>query len=597
MAEFTANGSNGRHKFIFSYQERANSVSSSNNTSVVEWSLKLAPISTGYDWIGYNSLTYSINVNGDIRQGYLPSSYDGSSTVTIREGATTVTHNDDGSKKISVAISVSASGAYYLPGTASGSGTLTLTKIARKSAPTTSVASANAGTTVTINTNRASSSFTHTISYKLGSQSGTLATKTTNASISWSIPLAILHGMPSSSTGTCTITCETFNGSTSLGSNTCNLSITVPSSAYPTASIDSITEGNSYVSAKGASITIQSLSKKSIKTTFSAQYGATIRSATLNNNGNTVSVGTTGGTTSSMSGLTSGTYTLTVIDSRGCSTQKTVTQTFYSYNLPAITTFTVIRTTQTGNTSTMNLRGTYSEPTTSGGSTLANAITAIVKRTDQSGIQYTPTYSGTKWSTSDTYTDISHSAGYAYTASVSDSYGNTATASFNLSASTPIFFLGKTLARVGGTLYTNALDVVNNSLTLNGKSFLNRTYPVGSIYMSTSSTNPSSLFGGTWQALSGRFLVGVDGSTYTAGATGGYATYKLEEDQLPSHNHGIRVQWHDDAQTKGALSVTSTSSSHLAIDQGGNTGNGKGKNLAIDNQPPYLAVYMWKRTA
>lgn len=589
MAEFTANGSNGRHKFIFAYQERANSVSVSNNTSVVEWSLKLAPISTGYNWSGYTNLAYSINVNGDIRQGYLPSSYDGSSTVTIREGATTVTHNTDGSKSISVAISVSASGAYYLPGTASGSGTLTLTKIARKSTPTTSVASANAGTTVTINTNRASSSFTHTISYKLGSQSGTLATKTTNASISWSIPLAILNGMTTSSTGTCTITCETFNGSTSLGSNTCNLTVTVPSSAYPTASIDSITEGNSYVSAKGASITIQSLSKKSIKTTFSAQYGATIKSATLNNNGNTVNIGTTSGTTSSMSGLTSGTFTLTVVDSRGCSTQKAVTQTYYSYNPPAITTFTVTRTTQTGNTSTMNLSGTYSKPTTSSGSTFNNAITAIVKRTDQAQKTYTPTYSGTNWSTSATYSDTSYSAGYAYEASISDSFGNTATATFNLSASTPIFFLGKTLARVAGTLYAKALSV-------NGKTLLDSTYPIGSVYMSTSSTSPSTLFGGTWEALTGRFLVGVDGSTYKAGETGGEATHKLTVSELPTHTHGVRIQWHNEAQTTGGMGYSWSSSSNLALDQKGTTGT-TGSTTAHENRPPYLAVYMWKRTA
>ena len=61
-------------------------------------------------------------------------------------------------------------------------------------------------------------------------------------------------------------------------------------------------------------------------------------------------------------------------------------------------------------------------------------------------------------------------------------------------------------------------------------------YPVGSIYISTSSTSPASLFGGTWEQLKDRFLLGA-GDSYAAGSTGGEATHKLTVSEMPTHQH------------------------------------------------------------
>ena len=63
-------------------------------------------------------------------------------------------------------------------------------------------------------------------------------------------------------------------------------------------------------------------------------------------------------------------------------------------------------------------------------------------------------------------------------------------------------------------------------------------YPVGSIYHSTSSTSPASSIGGTWSAISGRFLLGAN-STYTAGSQDGAASVTLSVNQIPAHSH----QW------------------------------------------------------
>ena len=65
---------------------------------------------------------------------------------------------------------------------------------------------------------------------------------------------------------------------------------------------------------------------------------------------------------------------------------------------------------------------------------------------------------------------------------------------------------------------------------------LDKVYPVGSIYMSVNSTNPKTLFGGTWVQIKDRFLLAA-GTTYKAGATGGEAAHTLTASEMPSHNH------------------------------------------------------------
>lgn len=143
----------------------------------------------------------------------------------------------------------------------------------------------------------------------------------------------------------------------------------------------------------------------------------------------------------------------------------------------------------------------------------------------------------------------------------------------------------------GGT-YTQA-DIVN------------MIYPVGSIYMSVNSTSPQTLFGGTWVQLQNRFLLGA-GSSYAAGATGGEATHKLSVNEMPSHSHP--------PYDGGSFLCINTNNDPAGLrNMGfvGQTGTGWwqpanknitgtlsiGGNGAHNNMPPYLVVYMWKRTA
>ena len=171
---------------------------------------------------------------------------------------------------------------------------------------------------------------------------------------------------------------------------------------------------------------------------------------------------------------------------------------------------------------------------------------------------------------------------------------------------------------------------------------LKKVYPVGSIYMSTVSTNPATLFGfGTWEAMpAGRVLLAQGksswGTTYNAGSTGGEATHQLTVGEMPSHNHAVSIQSSGE-HNHIANSNTSGTHSHvlptanalgsgsgyvIGTSNGGTlntSGNGEhshvitinnngshthnttvketGSGQAHSNMPPYLAIYIWKRVS
>lgn len=123
---------------------------------------------------------------------------------------------------------------------------------------------------------------------------------------------------------------------------------------------------------------------------------------------------------------------------------------------------------------------------------------------------------------------------------------------------------------------------------------LDKAYPVGSIYMSVNSTNPKTLFGGTWVQINDRFLLAA-GTTYKAGTTGGEATHKLTENEIPEHRHSI---WYPNAngEQSAAIGYPEAGSKNTWYAEASKT-SGTGGGGAHNNMPPYLSVYVWKRTA
>lgn len=124
---------------------------------------------------------------------------------------------------------------------------------------------------------------------------------------------------------------------------------------------------------------------------------------------------------------------------------------------------------------------------------------------------------------------------------------------------------------------------------------LDKVYPVGSIYMSVNSTNPKTLFGGTWVQIKDRFLLAA-GTTYKAGTTGGEATHTLTTSEMPSHNHAVYYPnaGAADHSAPGNYPDGPSDSTYYAVGSYTSSAGGGG---AHNNMPPYLAVYIWKRTA
>ena len=140
-----------------------------------------------------------------------------------------------------------------------------------------------------------------------------------------------------------------------------------------------------------------------------------------------------------------------------------------------------------------------------------------------------------------------------------------------------------------GWIYSRALSSL----------ILEAVYPVGSIYISVNSTSPATLFGGTWEAIQGKFLLGADGGAYKAGNTGGEATHTLTVDEIPKHTHsmysgnsGAPDTWEPDGGSYLVDSVTQDKHTWWASLGMNYAGGGAEHN----NMPPYLAVYIWKRT-
>lgn len=134
------------------------------------------------------------------------------------------------------------------------------------------------------------------------------------------------------------------------------------------------------------------------------------------------------------------------------------------------------------------------------------------------------------------------------------------------------------------------------TISATSQSVLNYVYPIGSIYMSVNATSPASLFGGIWTRIKDRFLLAA-GDSYSAGNTGGEATHALTVNEMPSHTHksgtnNMQYAYGGNPTTDGPASGSGYRTDLTSIYT-----NSSGGGQAHNNMPPYLVVYVWKRTS
>lgn len=262
-----------------------------------------------------------------------------------------VGHNADGTKSAGISLSSNMSNISYGTlnfGNASGSWFHGLTTIPRSSSV--SVSSGVIGSAVTININRQSSSFKHTVRYAWGNKQGTIASNV-DTSTTWTIPLDFANDIPNATSGTGTIFVDTYSGSTKTGTQQVAFTANVPTSMKPTFSGVTLTDTNGVArSLLSGNNFLQIISN--IQVTFNGHagtYGSTItgyKAEIVNRN---LVTNSNGGTLGIMNFSGSATIRASVVDSRGrWSDTSDVTINVIEYFAPILS-FTAQRTRQTPN--------------------------------------------------------------------------------------------------------------------------------------------------------------------------------------------------------------------------------------------------------
>ena len=312
-----------------------NSQSIANNTSNVTVSVRVYRTNTGYTT--YGSGTVYCTINGtQYTEAITSSDKITSSGIVLFTKTLNIAHNADGTKTLATSARIT----HDQFSSSSQSYSQDLTTIPRATTPTLSASSVDMGASITINMPRASSSFDHTLTYSFGSASGTIGSDLATSK-AWTVPLSLASQIPNGTSGTCTITCKTYNGSTLIGTKTVSFTAKVPATVVPTISSVAVADTNTAYAAQFGSL-VQGKSKAKFTITASGAYGSTIKAYKTVIEGKTYTGATP--TTSVLTGSGNVDASITVTDSRGRTAS--YTKTFYRipYTAPSITVFEAVRT-------------------------------------------------------------------------------------------------------------------------------------------------------------------------------------------------------------------------------------------------------------
>lgn len=534
---------------------------------------------------------------------------------TLASGTLEVSHNADGSKTLTVS---AFSGQVwkdsgYLTATAAAQ-SFQLTAIPRATEPV--MGAATMGEAVRISLPRASSAFTHTLSYVFGAASGTIV-ENAGTEVQWTVPESLAAQIPDSPSGTGTLTCKTYNGGTLVGTKIVTFTATVPQSMKPalTNGWATVTYDNSGTKASGIAAWVQGYSKaKAVfdSTKIACKQGAGIAKYAVTYLGKTVEESPYRTETIS---TTSATVRCTVTDSRGLTAWEDVTVMPESYAPPMLVGAALYRADGEGAAADS---GTHiAGLATAKFSSIGGRNTATIKGYWKSvGGSYGEGVTLPSGAVGLVTGDVEIATDRSYTAKivVTDSLGNSAEFEENIPTEQVAFHLkegGKGAAFGKAAEQDELLDVawdahfredvqVDGALQVGGKSLLDMVYPVGSIYLSVSGTDPQTLFGGTWVRLEDVFLLAA-GAKHAAGSTGGEESHILTEDEIAPHKHAMAYGPESSASGTGfSYGIAAGCATNAAGGRGyaSNLGTfSAGGGQPHNNMPPYLAVYTWKRTA
>lgn len=321
--------SNDKIKYTISITQNSQNIT--NNTSNVTVKVRFYRTNTGYTT--YGTGTVYCKINGTQYSASVTSSQKiTNSGIVLFTKTLDVTHNNDGSKTLTCSAWID----HQQVTSSEQSYSQTLTTIPRKS--TLTVSNGTLGVKQTLSITRNLSSFTHTVSYTCGSASGTIASKTTGTSLSFTPPISLASQNTSGTTVSIKYTITTYDGAKSLGSNSYTKTCSIPASVKPSCSLSVSDDTENYNIYNGY---IQGISKFNVTVSVTMSYDSPILSYSTSANGKTYTVSsfTTGIVTSSGSNS----IKATVTDKRGRKGSSTLNVQVLPYSAPTITNMSAVR--------------------------------------------------------------------------------------------------------------------------------------------------------------------------------------------------------------------------------------------------------------
>ena len=247
-----------------------NSQDTNANTSNVTAWVDAITTQGSYNLTGgaHGTVTFGGNASGSYN---FNATFNKLSTTRIYTRQFTVNHNADGTGSVSFNVSFDTQ---VSSGTIYGSTSLSLPTIPRASRPSVT-GSLVLGQAMTIRTNRASSNFTHTLRYRFnnGGNTGTIATSV-GASYSYTPPLSLANSVPSASSFSFAVICDTYNGVTLIGTNETIVTLSIPGSIGPVVTGINLSDVDGHYFTYGAYIQGRSMLQATVQA--AGQNGATI---------------------------------------------------------------------------------------------------------------------------------------------------------------------------------------------------------------------------------------------------------------------------------------------------------------------------------
>lgn len=350
----------------------------SANTSTINWQLTVSRYTYYHTFNKQGDSTLSLTLDDQNVHSSNPiwEVWDGE--VTLASGSSTISHNSDGRKTLPFSCTFNPNNGLH--GTITVSGNLGLTAIPRSSSV--SVSAGVIGSSVTININRQSSSFKHTVRYAWAGKSGTIATNV-DTSTMWTIPIDFANDIPNSASGTGTIYVDTYSGSTKTGTQSTTLTASVPANVKPTFTGISLSDLNGAAQnlIPNGNTFIQVISN--IKVAFNGavgSYGSSITGYYAEIVGKNQSTSSNGGSLGIMNYHGTIKIRASVSDSRGrWSDIREVSVTVLEYFAPALS-FSIARTGSTSSTLTVTRNAKVAPLTVSGSQKNTMSLTFKVAR-------------------------------------------------------------------------------------------------------------------------------------------------------------------------------------------------------------------------